>query len=604
MYAKRLIITLVMACSGSGCRSPTGNGDPPGLVGLWTFNDPTDLSAATIGKPLVPTGSPTAAAGPASGNGAVSIGAGSYYTIDHGLAPSGGGTLVNQWTLVIDFMVPELKWFNGFFQTDPTNLDDADCFVDFEGRVGVAATGYSASSVSAGRWYRMIVIVDNGNRYEIYLNGNRILAGTPGAIDGRFALRPRLLLGADDNGEHQTMNIAELRLYDHALSAGEVATLEGCGGDLAVSTGPYLQNTKKDGITLMWETATSEGSFVDYGTSASYGRRRDATEASSGAGTWLHTAILTGLQPGTTYHYRASTSRASTRDQTFTTAPGSESDFSFGVWGDSQMGSMEPTATLMNHMIDQERVDLAISVGDMANDGTNPDDVRTYFLDRSVQIIGTRVPFYIAWGNHDRDRGALIRNYVDFPSKDRSGLSAGYGSFSFDYAGCHFICIDDYTAEADVADWVQGDLQSSAAKAARFIFAFIHRAPWYERWYEGEVWLRTALVPYLEQNGVAILFSGHMHGYERGGLNGVHYVTTGGGGVLDTLEPLVHDWPNITVGGYSDDPPAINHGLVNEYVKVEITQGGGTVEMMAFAPDGTFLGVLDQFQIGARLRAR
>lgn len=142
------------------------------------------------------------------------------------------------------------------------------------------------------------------------------------------------------------------------------------------------------------------------------------------------------------------------------------------------------------------------------------------------------------------------------------------------------------------------DLQSPAAAQARFIFFFIHTAPYCERWYEGEKWLRSKIVPLLENHQVAISFSGHMHGYERGLLNGVNYVTTGGGSWLDAFEPLVRDWPHITVGGFSNPPPSpINNGIVNEYVKVEITGNTATVKTFGFAPEGQFLGEIDRFTV-------
>ena len=51
----------------------------------------------------------------------------------------------------------------------------------------------------------------------------------------------------------------------------------------------------------------------------------------------------------------------------------------------------------------------------------------------------------------------------------------------------------------------------------------------------------------MEKYGVDVCFSGHMHGYERGDLNGVYYCVTGGGSGLDIPEPLVREWPHMTV---------------------------------------------------------
>lgn len=352
-------------------------------------------------------------------------------------------------------------------------------------------------------------------------------------------------------------------------------------------TGPYLQNVKPDGITVMWETAGSPADSLEYGASTAYGASVPATVLASGLDTWTHRAVLSGLEPGATYHYRVVTAQGATGDGTFVTAPAGAPDFSFAVWGDSQ-GASGATVPMMRHMVDVEHVDLGVAVGDLTEDGTSEYLVRAMFLERSAKIVGARVPFFVAWGNHDGGEGAAIRNFVELP---------GRANYSFDYGGCHFVCVDDFSSNSAVTSWIKSDLATPAAKQARFIFVFKHRAPWYERWYEGESWMRTDVVPSLEASQVAAVFSGHMHGYERGLLNGVYYVTTGGGSWLDTEEPLVRDWSHITVGGYSNEPAAINHGLVNEYVKVEISGSTMTAKTMGFSSSGEFLGVLDTFQL-------
>ena len=45
-----------------------------------------------------------------------------------------------------------------------------------------------------------------------------------------------------------------------------------------------------------------------------------------------------------------------------------------------------------------------------------------------------------------------------------------------------------------------------------------------------------------------------------------------------------------------DYGPTRGGGLINEYVRVEVTADGFTASMVAFAPDGTALGVLDAFE--------
>jgi hypothetical protein len=74
----------------------------PAPKGAWEFNTPDPLNA-TNGAPLEFVGSAQASAGASAEDGAMTIGEGSYYICRHGISPNGGGTKVNEWTLLIDF---------------------------------------------------------------------------------------------------------------------------------------------------------------------------------------------------------------------------------------------------------------------------------------------------------------------------------------------------------------------------------------------------------------------------------------------------------------------------------------------------------------------
>ncbi len=211
-----LFALLLSAAAGSGQPSP---------VGLWTFDNGSALTAASVGSDLSLVGSHAGVVGPDTGDGAVVIGVGSYYVVPHGIAANGGGSMVNQWSLLVDFRVGSLGSWRCFYQTDATNGSDGDCFINPSGQIGVGATGYSGAAVSAARWYRLAIVVDNGVRYEAYLDGSRVLNGSAGPVDGRFALAPSLLLFADNDGEDNDISVAQVRLYSTALSAAEVSAL-------------------------------------------------------------------------------------------------------------------------------------------------------------------------------------------------------------------------------------------------------------------------------------------------------------------------------------------------------------------------------------------
>ncbi len=167
-------------------------------VGHWDFNNPENLTEALIGTDLVLSGSHSIVDGPDNDNGAVRIPLGSYYTAPHNIAPS-DGINVNEFTLVIDLKIPQTGRWYCMYQTDMTNADDGEWFINPSGKIGVGLTGYTESIVEAGEWYRMVVSVKNGNQYKYFYDGHLLLNGTAGEIDGRFSLGSEFILFGDNN---------------------------------------------------------------------------------------------------------------------------------------------------------------------------------------------------------------------------------------------------------------------------------------------------------------------------------------------------------------------------------------------------------------------
>lgn len=207
----------------------------PTRTGWWTFDNAIDLLGATIGSPLTLVGEDAAVNGPVTGNNAIQIGTGSYLVMDHGIeAP------VEEYSLQIDFSVPQLDVWNAFFQTTVDNSDDAECFINTSNRIGAWRYGYSENdSVEIDTWYRMIVTVKNGEFYRIYVDGKLWVPGVAQDSNSRDALQNQLLVFADDDGEDNTILCSELAIWDVALTADQVAEL----GDATTSTIGIEQKT-------------------------------------------------------------------------------------------------------------------------------------------------------------------------------------------------------------------------------------------------------------------------------------------------------------------------------------------------------------------------
>ncbi|OGU67663.1 MAG: hypothetical protein A2279_02740 [Stygiobacter sp. RIFOXYA12_FULL_38_9] len=215
--------------------SLTGGGTTTkSLVGNWKFDNPFSLLTPTVGNPLVLVGTDQSVDGPTATNYATRVGVGSHYKFTHGIAPNGGGLLVNEYTLRYDFRAPSLESWHCFLQTNPANTNDGELFINKSGNIGLQATGYTAYSITQNEWYRMVVSVQNGSHYLIYLDGTLVLSGTIQAVDSRFGLDKDVLFFADEDGEDGDIDCAELSIYNYALSEAEIKALGGFGHTVGV----------------------------------------------------------------------------------------------------------------------------------------------------------------------------------------------------------------------------------------------------------------------------------------------------------------------------------------------------------------------------------
>jgi hypothetical protein len=560
------------------------------LTGQWDFDNPQNLTLATVGNNLIRHGQDTAVPGIGTGDGAARIDVGSYYGCDHGIPANGGGAYVNLYSFVMDVKFHHLNglynWI-ALYNTSNDNSNDADIWISPAGLAGVGSS-YSARPLADDTWYR-IAITHDGSKHKLYIycNGTAI-CNFAVTKDGRWALYTDLVLFFADNlGFDHTIDVSKLMVYDGVLTSTEVANLKGPGGQNPNPepplTLPYLQNVKTNEITVMWECATGVTCSLEYGLTTSYGNSGSISTTAI-ANSTIYKSVLTGLQPNTLYHYKVIAGGYVCPDRTFTTAPSTAIDFSFGTWSDSQDtydgtwgppgDPFQPAKSMMQTMVSQG-CDFGVAAGDMNwTDGTSYEAIRDAFTKRVARYLGASVPYYVAWGNHDGASTAMVRKFASQPTT---------GNFSFDYAGCHFTCID--AADWNNYTWIENDL--AAAQGAKFIFVFCHYPPYCERWYAGETGYQTNLVPLLEQYGVDVCFSGHVHEYERGFLNDVYYNILGGGSWLDSAELLVYDWPHMTKGGYTNLGGGVSGGLVNNFVRVDVTGNTLTATMIAFNTDGS-----------------
>ena len=225
-----------------------------GVKGRWLFEDAEDIGKAATGNDLtmfesttfsnstVNTGGPMSLVpGPKTTDYAVRVPRYSYFKCEHGIAANGGGSRVNEYTLMFDFKVPALSKYYTFFNTSidggvDDNSFNADFFIRGNGTDAIGGGEFSYSTenpIAANEWYRLVVSVKVGEAVKYYLNGELLFTSTKlSTIDHvRASLRTdAVLFFNDDSGEDNELDVAEIAIWDEALDDARVQLL-GAAGD-------------------------------------------------------------------------------------------------------------------------------------------------------------------------------------------------------------------------------------------------------------------------------------------------------------------------------------------------------------------------------------
>lgn len=348
---------------------------------------------------------------------------------------------------------------------------------------------------------------------------------------------------------------------------------------------PYIQQPTETSVLIAWNTATAGIGTVNWGTGP-LDLTHQVTEAATSQ---KHALALTSLQPNTRYYYQVSTDAGySSAVEYFETAkPIEEKAIRFLHYADCGYNN-----TVQNQLAAQmelEDVDFAVVAGDV--DQGVGDAYDNVFFGVYKNMLA-RDCHYTAIGNHD----IIANGGVDFfdafyQPTNNAQLSEHY--YSFTWGNAKFICLDsngDYSIGSDQHDFLLEELE---CRDQEWLFVFFHHPPWTNAWdptyyvpfqpyyqYDGNDDMRTALVPYFEQYGVDFVLNGHSHCYQRGEMNGVHYVISGGGGTSTLDQHTCNTFPaNLPCS------PNIQQELyVNEYVRFNLH--GDTVTYAAIDVNG------------------
>jgi hypothetical protein len=376
---------------------------------------------------------------------------------------------------------------------------------------------------------------------------------------------------------------------------------------LVLLAGPYLGEVTGATVAVSWVTSDPGPVVVHYGLPGGPLRESAVVSIPSPAGYW-QTALLTGLEPGTTYRYTIATAdgHAAGLEMAVTTAPPAGSDhFTFVVLGDSRPGdrvTAQPSAGARKvaALLATEPFSLALHTGDMvASGGVCSGELSGWeqYLRAYFGLFGqtlARAPFYVMPGNHEFGGGSCGQDIYDtvFALARNAPPGDEEKYYSFDWGNAHFTVLDSYAnlaAGSAQYAWLERDLASTVQF---WKFVFFHEPVYSSGEHGPTLEEQQAWVPLFEKYGVDVAFAGHDHIYERtcpileGACTtiedgGVVYFVTGGAGA-----PLysTHDaWFSLA------------RASVNHYLTVEVR--GCALYFTATDGDGN---VIDRYELSRR----
>jgi predicted phosphodiesterase len=321
------------------------------------------------------------------------------------------------------------------------------------------------------------------------------------------------------------------RFYGIQLLFGFFLAFLGCRASEASALGviePYLlYSGNREEMTLAWRLPDVEKAALQWGTELSYSAGQATLSRRGEEPVQSHT--MGNLEPGTRYLYRLNAG-SETYQGSFITAPLPDtSDTTFFVYGDSRSHpevhdrlAAAVVSDISRHPGSQT---LVLHAGDLVNNGLSRSSWMTDVFDaryRNIRRLMALVPFVVSRGNHEGN-ARLFSRFFPYPYE-------GGRYWSLDYGPVHIAVVDLYTdfgPGSHQLAWLAEDLSSTNRPWKILI---MHEPGWSAGHHENNAKVKAVIHPMALAHGVDVVFNGHNHYYARALVNGIYYITTGGGG--------------------------------------------------------------------------
>ena len=359
--------------------------------------------------------------------------------------------------------------------------------------------------------------------------------------------------------------------------------------------------------TFMWQSDyAEENPVVEYrqaGDDDSLMQLPASSDAFSddGVTTYIHTAAVSDLKPGTAYEYRVGAGDKRSDWQSFHTAQGH--DFKALIFPDSQSSDYSVwAATAQPAWQRNQDAQFFINMGDLVDNGQDHYQWNAWF-----DVVGdmiARIPVVPLLGNHETyDKDWKVRmpeaylHLFALPRIDREKYQNQF--YSFDYGDVHFVVLNTQSQELadfepsldeDEVAWFKEDMAKTTKKWKIVLmhkdplqYGFANRPQPREEGFspEGRLWM-----PLFDQYGVDAVLSAHLHTYrDRGHIrnfqrdeSGPLYLITGVAG--NVQYPGL--WKQHSLDKYVAPQPETDN-----YMTLEATDDSLTFR--SFLPDGQLL---------------
>ena len=337
--------------------------------------------------------------------------------------------------------------------------------------------------------------------------------------------------------------------------------------DFKIKYGPYLQNVQSDEATVVWVTSDDALGWVEVAPDDKtnfYAEERpkyfETINGRKAVGT-VHKVRIKGLKEGVRYRYRIYSREVLDNDNwdvkygkiaasspsglySFKTLDKTKTEFEFAVINDIHAND-EMLASLMKN-VDISKLDFVIFNGDMMTHLDSEQLMFEGFLNKSVELFASNLPFFFTRGNHET-RGSFSIRFMDyFPT------STGVPYYCFRHGPAFFIMLDsgedkpdsdieygglsafdDYRWEQ--AEWLKKIIQSEEFKKAPVKIVSIHVPAFASAWH-GTLHVEEVFIPILNQANIDLMFCGHEHEHSylpKGKKNNFPILTNSNDEILD-----------------------------------------------------------------------